>query len=1442
MAMAVSTVPMPMVQAAETVAYDETTTGGEETAEDTRKVLDAPLISVTAPEAGETPANAVSLDHTTSPQVFEDVAADPATLTTEGLTVTKETITDEDGEKEIQAFSGKITAANNGENNAKFNISGNNTQVVIKFKIKPNQITGKTWLIGKMDNQYGIQIDGDSKQINFYSENPLVSGEKYTQWPDIHYSFQDDFWGQWHEIVAVYTGSKMQLFVDGNAGELTSGRPENATWKTDSNSIFTLGYNVAKEESLTSPYSGQFADVEMYTYGGTDAIGADAAYADINTALAKMSKIFDLDVQAEDENAAPNYTIESTWTDSEDTELTDEDTFVEGESYNLKVVLKAEDGYKFIDDNVPDSFQIGEDDTIDVTKSEVSKDGTTMTLFCTFEVSETGDMPISAPFITVTAPEKGKKRADANVDVDIWDGSDVTTTVKWTDANGKDLTEEDIFEAGQEYTLTIKMETADDEEAIFDEDSIPEEISVGDKTVTVDPSENADISNGGRTMILTFVFSVSADEIQYEKLTGLTGSAESWEVNGEKNQDSGPAEKALDGNPETYWHSNYNDETDNNHKVTYADGVLTKYNNYYITLQKKATVKEVTYVPRTENGAVTGNGCITKCNIYTSSDSGANWVLAGTAEWDYTDKVEQTFELSTPVSGVDKIKVEVLNTKGADEASANKFINAAEFGVIGKEDTETPAESEERKALTEALEAAAKVEAEDNYTAESYAKYETALAAANELKDNPDATEEQLKAAADALKDAIEGLVRCTCTLSEITGVDDVISITLEATEESKEVTLNPQITVEGDCQANHDKENITYSYEIISGNDVIKVENGKITTLKEFGTATIKIKASLATINSKKITREKEITVKVTTKKATAQEKDELNTQVTKVEAQYPSEQYDEDDYQTMSDAIKNAKELLNKSTASKEDIENAKTAITNAARDLAQLKDTYEAEIRRLHTEIGGFNEKHYTTESWKKLTDADAAATNLLLAATTPTPKQLKEAVTKLSQAKAGLVVQHTYDVTWDWTWNEEEQTYTAAKATLKCKYCDEEQNLIGTVNINTTDATCTEDGKIIYTASVEFNGVTYTTTGNDIKEVPVQATGHTYGEPGWNWEKTEKGYKVTATFKCSKCEEGTEGHQVIVEAAKVEMTGEVAPGCETKGSKTYKATVTFNGKPYDNTETEEVAALGHKLTKTAAKAATCTAAGNSEYYTCSECGKYFSDAAGKNEIAKDSWLIKAKGHTITKKETPATADREGKIEYSCDVCKNYVEKTFILPKTEISVYMGKTANLISDASKCSITLANAKKYKKYFTLDTKTGKIKTSTKKLSKVKIKKTIPVKVTVDGKAYNVNVKLKIAAPKIKIKRKKIVIGGVSGYRYELQYNIKGATRVKIRVKKMSVLNKKFDANMSKPKSSKSRCYINASSSGLKKLGNKLTFEIVAYYGKNVSQKFIKRI
>ena len=44
-----------------------------------------------------------------------------------------------------------------------------------------------------------------------------------------------------------------------------------------------------------------------------------------------------------------------------------------------------------------------------------------------------------------------------------------------------------------------------------------------------------------------------------------------------------------------------------------------------------------------------------------------------------------------------------------------------------------------------------------------------------------------------------------------------------------------------------------------------------------------------------------------------------------------------------------------------------------------------------------------------------------------------------------------------------------------------------------------------------------------------------------------------------------------------------------------------------------------------------AATCTAAGNSAYWTCNGCGKYFSDENGTKEIEKDSWVIPATGHS-------------------------------------------------------------------------------------------------------------------------------------------------------------------------------------------------------------------
>ncbi len=80
---------------------------------------------------------------------------------------------------------------------------------------------------------------------------------------------------------------------------------------------------------------------------------------------------------------------------------------------------------------------------------------------------------------------------------------------------------------------------------------------------------------------------------------------------------------------------------------------------------------------------------------------------------------------------------------------------------------------------------------------------------------------------------------------------------------------------------------------------------------------------------------------------------------------------------------------------------------------------------------------------------------------------------------------------------------------------------------------------------------------------------------------------------------------------------------------------------------------VAKLGHKATRTEAKAATCTVDGNIEYYTCSgtECaGKYYADEACTKELTAKELVVNKLGHKATRTEAkPATCTADGNIEY-------------------------------------------------------------------------------------------------------------------------------------------------------------------------------------------------
>ena len=79
--------------------------------------------------------------------------------------------------------------------------------------------------------------------------------------------------------------------------------------------------------------------------------------------------------------------------------------------------------------------------------------------------------------------------------------------------------------------------------------------------------------------------------------------------------------------------------------------------------------------------------------------------------------------------------------------------------------------------------------------------------------------------------------------------------------------------------------------------------------------------------------------------------------------------------------------------------------------------------------------------------------------------------------------------------------------------------------------------------------------------------------------------------------------------------------------------------------------------HTLTKIEAKAATCTEDGNIAYWTCSGCGKLFSDAEGEKSINRADTVVQAVGHTwnsgtVTK---AATCKEKGEKTYTCTVCK-------------------------------------------------------------------------------------------------------------------------------------------------------------------------------------------
>lgn len=131
--------------------------------------------------------------------------------------------------------------------------------------------------------------------------------------------------------------------------------------------------------------------------------------------------------------------------------------------------------------------------------------------------------------------------------------------------------------------------------------------------------------------------------------------------------------------------------------------------------------------------------------------------------------------------------------------------------------------------------------------------------------------------------------------------------------------------------------------------------------------------------------------------------------------------------------------------------------------------------------------------------------------------------------------------------------------------------------------------------------------------------------------------------------------------------------VAATCITEGNVKYytcnncggyflrneKITNKIDATP-SSAEEVKIAKTSHELVQIAAKAATCTEAGNIEYYECSDCKGKFADANGTQPV--ENIVIPALGHAIpadcdyTVKPTCTTA---GKATYKCSKCNTKLE---------------------------------------------------------------------------------------------------------------------------------------------------------------------------------------
>lgn len=244
---------------------------------------------------------------------------------------------------------------------------------------------------------------------------------------------------------------------------------------------------------------------------------------------------------------------------------------------------------------------------------------------------------------------------------------------------------------------------------------------------------------------------------------------------------------------------------------------------------------------------------------------------------------------------------------------------------------------------------------------------------------------------------------------------------------------------------------------------------------------------------------------------------------------------------------------------------------------------------------------------------------------------------------------------------------------------CEVCGVEPTKEAIVTIEvTTEPTCTTIGKRTYTATQKLPD---SSTRSNFYYEDIPALGHDYTDDSLKALWTPDGKIVTVTFTCSR--NGKNLHTLKLELEKNDVTAavKIPATCTEMGTTTYTAKVTNPTTQHEFTLTKDVqdiALLPHTMVKTEAKAATCVAAGNNAYWTCSVCKGVFKDELGKTATTVEAETLPIDpanhtGNTELRDAVTATCNMSGhEADTYCKDCGVLLSRGATIPATGKHTY--------------------------------------------------------------------------------------------------------------------------------------------------------------------------